>query len=120
MTSIANRRTKSGLMALLAAMAVILALSVPAFAQSTLNGYGDQGDKAQGQVQGVTEDSGTSPTTKPGNSNNGTGADNGTVAATKGGTLPFTGFELGIMLAIGGSLLVVGVGLRRVARPPTA
>jgi hypothetical protein len=114
MTSIANRRFSSGLVAVLATMAIVLALSAPAFAQSTLNGYGGQAGKTQSQVQGALQNGG---------GGNAPASQSKTVSASKSSkSLPFTGLELGLMLAVGGSLIAVGVGLRRIVRlrPPVA
>jgi len=41
------------------------------------------------------------------------------VAAADTGALPFTGARIGVLAAIGGSLLALGVGLRRRFTPPT-
>ena len=43
------------------------------------------------------------------------------VAATdEGGSLPFTGADLGVLAAAGGLLLGLGLGLRRLTHRPTA
>ena len=119
MNTFTTGRTKSGLIALLASMALILALAAPAFSQSTLNGYRDQGGKAQGQVQGTQAGNGSSPDN--GSAGNGDNSGDAQRTVDKGsGTLPFTGVELGLVLAMGAALLGVGVGLRRVSRPPAS
>jgi hypothetical protein len=42
-------------------------------------------------------------------------------AADEGGSLPFTGADLGVLAAAGGLLLGLGLGLRKLThRPPTA
>jgi hypothetical protein len=41
-------------------------------------------------------------------------------AADEGGSLPFTGADLGVLGAAGGILLVLGFGLRRLTHRPTA
>lgn len=41
-------------------------------------------------------------------------------AADEGGSLPFTGADLGVLLAAGGILLALGFGLRRLTYRPTA
>ncbi len=43
-----------------------------------------------------------------------------TTSADPGGTLPYTGLNLGLILAVGVGLLVAGLVLRRVARPSGA
>jgi hypothetical protein len=89
-------------------------VAVPAFAQTSLEGYGGQGgpplvsNGAPNQSQPGSQSS--TPATKP--------------VSTAGprrnddGTLAFTGFDL--LLAAGGGLLMLGFGLvlRRVARAP--
>lgn len=40
-----------------------------------------------------------------------------TITEAKGGSLPFTGLDLGLMVAAGGVLLAVGLGMRRLSRP---
>jgi hypothetical protein len=116
MTKLLTGRSRRGLITLLASMALVLAMAAPAFSASTPNGYRDQGGRSQGQVEGALQGNNSSPgNNSPGNSNNTQSVDtNGS------GTLPFTGMELGLVLAMGAALLGVGVGLRRVSRPPTA
>ncbi len=41
-------------------------------------------------------------------------------AKTRGGSLPFSGLDLGLVGAVGAALLVLGVGVRRLSRPPTS
>lgn len=48
------------------------------------------------------------------NANGNTGAN--TVKATKAGSLPFTGFDLGMVFVVGSSLVLLGFGLRRATR----
>ncbi len=118
MTTLITGRTKSGLIALLASMALILALAAPAFSASTPNGYRDQGGRAQGQVEGALQGNDSSPgNNSPGDSSPG---NTQSVGSNDSGTLPFTGMELGLVLAMGAALLGVGVGLRRVSRPPAS
>ena len=69
---------------------VTLSLTAPtAFAQSDVAGYGGQG----GQVESAVTESGGG-----------------------GDSLPFTGLEIGILLAIAIALAVVGLTLRRLTR----
>ena len=91
----------------LALMMVVVALAfvaaaVPAYGQSAVSdAYGGHGGGILGAV----------------NSGGGNGSPPAQVETTSGGSLPFTGLDLGL-LAVGGIVLVgVGVGLRRVARP---
>lgn len=82
------------------AMAGVLyaALGTAAFAASgpSVAGYGGQGGETQVGLGG----SGGEPP----------------VTAVAGETLPFTGLDLAVLVAVALMLLVVGVGLRRVGR----
>jgi hypothetical protein len=40
-----------------------------------------------------------------------------TITEAKGGSLPFTGLDLGLMVGAGGMLLALGLGMRRLSRP---
>jgi hypothetical protein len=95
---------------IIAALIVLgtLAIATPAIAQSTLEGYEDQAGQIQTAVQGPSDDSGGSgaaPVTTA------TGTDGG-------GTLPFTGLDVGLVLGAGGLLVAVGLGMRRLTRSP--
>jgi hypothetical protein len=84
--------------------AALLALSAPAvYAQSGSEGYGGSNVVA-GLEQGGGDDSGGP-----------------TAAATtdEGGSLPFTGADLGVLAAAGGLLLGLGFGLRRLTHRPS-
>jgi len=116
MHSLTNRYARRSVLAALMAAALLLASVAPAFAQSsTQGGYFDEGGQVQEQVQGT-----------PGAaSNNGGGGSGGgetgsqTTTTTSGSgdrTLPFTGVEVGLMLAAGLTLAGLGLGLRRVTR----
>ncbi|MBW8742571.1 MAG: hypothetical protein ACJ747_06745 [Gaiellaceae bacterium] len=70
-----------------------------ALKDAVLQGYGDQ--NVQSGLQG----------TAPANE-----AAGGVAATTHSGALPFTGTDLGLMVAGGGVLLLLGFGLRRFAR----
>jgi len=95
------------------AAALLLASVAPAFAQSsTQGGYADEGGQVQEQVQG-TPGASTSD-----NGGNGGGQTGNTTTTTSSGdrTLPFTGVEVGLILAAGVALAGLGLGLRRVTR----
>jgi hypothetical protein len=107
-----------GLMRVIVAAAVVMLLVVaPAYAQvnPTVQGYSAPAGTTQQQITSTP-----SPTAQvtPGPKKTTTTP----VAAVKaannksGGGLPFTGLELGLVLAAGGALLGVGLGLRRVSR----
>jgi hypothetical protein len=84
------------------ALALMLALATSAFAQSSVEGYNDQAGQVQNQVQGQQEQA-NAPVTA---SNEG------------GGSLPFTGLDVALLLGAGGMLVVAGFGMRRLARAP--
>jgi len=82
--------------------ACLVALAVPsmAFAQADTEGYGDDASTILPSIQ----DGGNDP------SDDGRGKD---PSVADGGNLPFTGADLGILAAAGGSLVLLGFGLRR-------
>lgn len=103
---------------IVAAAVVMLLVVAPAYAQTvnpTEQGYSAPAGTTQQQITSTP-----SPTAQvtPGPKKTTTTP----VAAVKaannksGGGLPFTGLELGLVLAAGGALLGVGLGLRRVSR----
>jgi hypothetical protein len=105
------------IVALCAMLVLALAMSAPALAQSgpQLQGYADEG----GQTQDVVN--------QPGGDGNGGGIAGQTtpvdsVGASGSGdsSLPFTGFDLGLMAAAAAALFALGLGLRRLARAPAA
>ena len=80
------------LMATVATLVLMMALTAPgAFAQSSQDGYIQAGPAIVDQ----TDDDGDG-----------------------GGELPFTGVDIGLLAAAGGSLLLLGVGMRRLTRAP--
>ena len=79
-----------------AALALLMAFSATAQAQSSLQGYNDEAGQVQDTVQGV---------------NTGSGGDTG-------GSLPFTGLDLALLAAAGGLLAAGGLGMRRLTRAP--
>lgn len=89
----------NGFVALLA-IAAMLVLAPGALADnsSVLSGYGGSGAKPVVVVKGETT-SGQPP-----------------ASAAAGGTLPFTGSDLGVMVAAGVALAGLGLGMRRLAR----
>ena len=88
----------------------LLAFAAPAaYAESGTEGYG-----GSNVVAGLEQGGG-----------NDTGAPFGgprpvQAAADEGGSLPFTGADLGVLAAAGGLLLGLGLGLRRLTHRPTA
>lgn len=84
----------------MAVVAVALAAAVPAYGQSSVT---DTYAGHSGGVLGAVNNSGGNAPTQ--------------VRATSGGSLPFTGLDIGLLALGGGALVGVGVGLRRLARP---
>lgn len=79
----------------------VLVVASPAFGQSVQqDGYEDEAAQVQEQVAGLGNEAGA-----------GTGAGDD-------GALPFTGLDLGLMVAAAGGLFVLGLGMRRLARAP--
>jgi hypothetical protein len=93
----------------LLALALTLGATTLASAQSTIDGYNEQGGQIQSQVEsgaggaGGTDGSGVAGTTQ---------------ATDGGGSLPFTGLDLALLALAGGALVAVGVGMRRLTRAP--
>jgi hypothetical protein len=120
--------------AFLLALLAALLMAVPASAQQvspqspTVQTYG--GD--QGEVAGTFAGGGSTSTPPSGGAPSGTGAGQGvagvvrsergagTAGASAGSSLPFTGFEAGLVALIGLALLGAGFGVRRATRHPGA
>jgi hypothetical protein len=88
---------------LITVLVLMLAFAASASAQSSVQGYEDQGGQIQAQIQGGGGGGGTAP-----------------VSATtdSGGSLPFTGLDVALLLGAGGLLVVAGLGMRRLTRSP--
>jgi hypothetical protein len=103
-------KTKT-MISLVAALAVMAALATTAFAQSSVDGYSDSAGQIQSQVSGGG--GGTPPS--------GTAATAATpVSDSSGGSLPFTGLDVALLIGAGGLLVVAGLGMRRLTRAPDA
>lgn len=91
---------------LMVVVALALVAAVPAYAQdATSDAYAGKGGGIVGTVDSGNGPSASAPQQVK------------VASASDNGSLPFTGFDIGL-LAIGGIVLVgVGVGLRRFARP---
>ena len=83
--------------------AALLAPSAAFAAGSEEGGYGGSGDVVAGLEQG-SGGGGSGPTATNSNA---------------GGSLPFTGSDLGVVAGAGGMLLALGFGLRRLTHRPT-
>jgi hypothetical protein len=102
-----------GLTKLFAALIVgaFMALPAGAVAQSSQGGYNQPGGVVQDQIQTQPAQAESEDTTPPA----------ATAAAPPaqsdaGGELPFTGFDLALVVAAGGVLLLLGFGIRRFTR----
>jgi hypothetical protein len=102
-----------GLNKLFAALIVgaFLALPAGAMAQSSEGGYNQPGGVVQDQIQTQPAQAESKESTPPA----------ATAAAPpaqsdQGGELPFTGFDLALVVAAGGVLLMLGFGIRRFTR----
>jgi hypothetical protein len=94
---------------LLLALCATMALAGPAWGQSTQSGddgYRNGGEDIAGELQGGQQ------------GGNGTAGDE--VADTSGGSLPFTGLDVALIFGVGGLLMAVGLGTRRLTRHPDA
>ena len=91
------------LLAVLVATALLATAAPAVYAQSGTEGYGGSNVVA-GLEQGGGGDTGAPVQ----------------AATDEGGSLPFTGADLGVLAVAGGLLLGLGLGLRRLTHRPTA
>jgi len=97
---------------ILTVLVLTLAITTAASAQSSVDGYEDRGGQIQAQIQGGDNGDGgggagsTAPVAA-------TTTDSGT-----GGSLPFTGLDVALLLGAGGVLVAAGLGMRRLTRSP--
>jgi hypothetical protein len=106
-----------GLNKLFAALIVgaFMALPAGAIAQSSEGGYNQPGGVVQDQIQTQPAQAESKESTPP--------AATAAAAPTQsdqGGELPFTGFDLALVVAAGGVLLLLGFGIRRFTRATEA
>jgi hypothetical protein len=83
--------------------------AAPAYAQSAAgSGYSEPAGKVQQQLGSRSDD--------------GRNDESSTVSHNSGssGSLPFTGLDIALVIAAGGVLLAMGVGIRRLSRAETA
>jgi hypothetical protein len=102
--------------ALLVALSMVAMSAGIAFAQNSgVDSYRGAGEQVQGNVQGGGGGSDQQPPA------GGIAGTTGTAGTTSdGGSLPFTGLDLALIVAVGGVLLAVGLGTRRLLRQPDA
>ena len=95
------KNSRRNMVALLALVALSLTLIAPAaYAQSSRDGYVEQGPSTLNQVGG----GGNTPPPQQ----------------SSGGELPFTGLDVGLIAIAGASLVLLGFGMRRLTRAPDA
>ena len=99
-----------------AAAAAMLLVAAPAVAQvnPTEQGYSAPAGTTQQQINSSPAPTAQVTPSKPATV---TPVAAQKAAPAKKSGLPFTGLELGLVLAAGAGLLVVGLGLRRLSRP---
>jgi hypothetical protein len=102
--------------ALGALAAAALTFAPAAMADTTATGYGPPGNNQQHHVTkpkvlGVTNSGGNTPSAP---------TPTNTPVAASTGSLPFTGFDLVLVLATGAGLVLAGFGLRRLTRRESA
>jgi len=107
-------KTKT-IMAVLATLLMTLAVAPAGFAQSGGDGYIQQGPSVIDQT-----DSGTDPSARDGMPSSGNDPSADAADNADGGELPFTGLDLGLVALAGASLMVLGVGMRRLTRGPNS
>lgn len=108
-------------MAIFASFVLALALAAPAaMAQSSQKGYIQEGPSVLDEADNGNggDDSGDKGDVAAGGGSGGSGPVDTQEAATS--QLPFTGADLGLMAAAGGSLVLLGFGMRRLTRTPDA
>lgn len=104
-----NLKNRSRLVALVATFTMMLAVIAPAaYAQSGQDGYQGDAPSILDQTSGdPVAKSGTSPSTQKA----------ATQRTASSDALPFTGLDLGIVAVAGGSLMLLGFGMRRLTGP---
>lgn len=107
------RKIKSFLV--IAGVMALLAPSV-AFAQSSGEAYGGNNNVVAGLQQG-NGGGPSGPSSSPASTSSPTASSPTNTAG--GGSLPFTGSDLGVVAAAGGLLLGLGFGLRRLTHRPS-
>jgi hypothetical protein len=101
-----------------AILGVFLAVPVPAFAGSAQDAYDIPGGSIQEELEQPRGNvPGNAPGARPGQPGQ-PGQPSAEVreAQAQGGNLPFTGLDLGLMVGVGGILLALGLGMRRLSR----
>jgi hypothetical protein len=82
--------------------------AAPAYAQSAGSGYAEPAGSIQQQLDSGSNDAHKVEASRVSTDDNG------------GGTLPFTGLDIALVVAAGGVLLAMGLGIRRISRSELA
>jgi hypothetical protein len=82
----------------------------PAYAQSAADGYAEPAGSIQQNIGGDPTDSHRVAASRASSDDSDTG----------GGNLPFTGLDIALVVAAGGVLLAMGMGIRRLSRSELA
>ena len=107
-SSISMNTMNRKLTALLAGLVLAMAFAGPAFGQSTLDGYSEEGGVVESQVE-------NDPVAGGGGDGGGSAGD-----GDEGSSLPFTGLDLALIAGSGLLLVGAGVGMRVMTRGPQA
>lgn len=92
----------------------LLAFAGPAFAASSAeDSYSEPAGSVQQQLDPRGDDNHSVPPSS-------TTERHGTNASANNSSLPFTGLDIALVVAAGGVLLAMGLGIRRLSRPEAA
>jgi len=100
-------RHVSHFVVVVAAIASLSLASVSVASSATQSGYAGPGGNSQGEVAGSTSN-------PPTNASTAGSPTNATRSST--GSLPFTGYDVALVLGVGSVLLLAGFGMRRLTR----
>jgi len=102
------------------AVALMLALPSAALAQTPgAEGYRGNDDSVQGIVESNDNGDGSGTEGAQGAGSNPSASQQSSGSGSKGGSLPFTGADLGVLALAGGMLVLMGFGLRRMTHRPS-
>jgi len=105
---------------LMFAVALMLVLPSAALAQNPgVEGYRGPDGTVQGIVEGGGNGGGGNGAEGAGAGTDPSASQQSTGSGSKGGSLPFTGADLGVLALAGGMLVLMGFGLRRMTHRPS-
>ena len=96
-------------LALVLAVLAAMVVAGPAWAAGGDDAYENGGENVAGNLQGADQGGGPAGTTQEAQA---VGGESG------GSALPFTGLDVALILGVGGVLMAVGLGTRRLTRAP--